>query len=252
LTILHLVQRHPFAVSAFFRHSLVLTYAYPAKVLAPPLPPGLALDSLRGYGFLTIALVQAERLHPAWLPAALGRDVFLAGCRIFARRSGGQSLRGLRILRSLTDRPWMWCAGNLFTHYQYGLCRSELHETPGGLGWRVHTRGGTGDLDIEVPFADRPAPLPDGSPFVSEHEARRYAGPLPYTFDYEPETHSIVSIRGVRSEWKPRPVRVVVRRNTFLDQPPFRAAEPLLANAFYLRNVPYRWERGVRTPLGGL
>jgi hypothetical protein len=41
-----------------------------------------------------------------------------------------------------------------------------------------------------------------------------------------------------------------VRRNTFLDQPLFRAAEPLLANAFYLRGVPYRWERGVRTRLG--
>jgi len=247
----HLLQRHPFPVDAFFRHSLVLTYAYPARLLEPLLPPGLVLDTLRGYGFLAIALVQAERLRPAFLPAAIGRDVFLAGCRIFARRTGGQSLRGLRILRSLTDQPWMWCAGNLFTHYQYRLCRSCLRETAAGLEWTVATRAGDSDLEIELPYLGQPASLPEASPFVSEREARRYAGPLPYTFDYEPETHSIVSIRGVRSEWNPSPVRVVVRRNSFLNQPPFRAAEPLLANAFYLRDVPYRWERGVRTPLGG-
>jgi hypothetical protein len=249
--VLHLLQRHPFPVDAFFRHSLVLTYAYPAALLAPLLPPGLVLDTLRGYGFLAIALVQAERLHPAWVPAALGRNVFLAGYRIFARRTDGQSLRGLRILRSLTDSPAMWCAGNLFTHYQYRLCRSELREIDGGIEWTVRTRRGDADLEIAVPFAGRPASLPDASPFVSEQEARRYAGPLPYTFDYEPETHSIVSIRGVRSRWDPRPVRVIVRRNTFLDQPPFAGFAPLLANAFYLRDVPYRWERGVRTPLGG-
>jgi hypothetical protein len=211
----------------------------------------LVLDTLRGYGFFTIALVETERLRPAFLPAAFGRNVFLAGCRIFARRTGGTSLRGLRILRSLTDRRWMWCAGNLFTHYRYGLCRSQLRERAGGLEWTVRTRRNHPVLEIEVPFVDRPAPLPEGSLFVSENEARRYAGPLPYTFDYEPETDSIVSIRGVRSGWNPRSVRVIVRHNAFLDQAPFHGADPLLANAFYLRDVPYRWERGIRTPLGG-
>jgi hypothetical protein len=247
---LHWLKRHPFPVDTFFRLSLVLTYAYPAGLLSPLLPPGLVLDTMRGYGFLTIALVQAERLRPAFLPEAFGRDVFLAGCRIFARRGDAQSLRGLRILHSLTDRRWMWCAGNLFTHYRYRICRTELREFAGGLQWSVHTRSGDADLEIEVPFANRPAPLPEGSPFVSEQEARRFAGPLPYTFDYEPETASIVSIRGVRSQWNPRPVRVIVRRNTFLDRPPFAGRDPLLANAFYLRDVPYRWERGVRIPLG--
>ena len=29
------LRRHPFAVEAFFRHSLVLTYASPAEVLQP-------------------------------------------------------------------------------------------------------------------------------------------------------------------------------------------------------------------------
>jgi hypothetical protein len=80
--------------------------------------------------------------------------------------------------------------------------------------------------------------------------ARRFAGPLPYTFDYEAETDSIIMVRGVREQWDPQPVTVDVRQCTYLDREPFRQERPVLANAFYLQNVPYRWERGVRVPLG--
>jgi len=94
-----------------------------------------------------------------------------------------------------------------------------------------------------------PAPLPAGSPFANEKEARRFAGPLPYTFDYEQETHSIIRIRGLRQDWNPQPVDVEVRKNTFLQQEPFCRATPILANAFHVANVPYQWFRGVRIPL---
>jgi hypothetical protein len=98
-------------------------------------------------------------------------------------------------------------------------------------------------------LAGKPAPLPAGSPFASLGEARRFAGPLPYTFDYEPETHSIVRIEGVRQKWNPEPVAVEVRRCSFLERPPFAGERAVLANAFHLQDVPYRWERGVREPL---
>ena len=78
-------KRHPIPVRAFFQHSLVLTYAVPAHVLAPLLPPGLVLDTFRGLGFIAIAMVQTKNLRPAPLPAFLGQDFFLSGYRIFAR-----------------------------------------------------------------------------------------------------------------------------------------------------------------------
>ena len=87
---------------------------------------------------------------------------------------------------------------------------------------------------------------PDGSPFNTLAEARRFAGPLPYTFDYEEETGSIIGIRATRQQWEPRPVAVEVRRNTFLEREPWRGAHPVLANAFYVHGVPYRWEQGRR------
>ena len=66
---LHLLKRHPISISAFFRHSLVLTYALPPEILAPLLPKGLVLDLFQGHAFLAIAMVQTERLRPSFLPA---------------------------------------------------------------------------------------------------------------------------------------------------------------------------------------
>lgn len=247
---LHLLRRHLFPIAAFFRQSLVLTYAFPREILQPLLPPGLVLDTYREYGFLGIALVETERLRPSFLHARFGHDFFLSGYRIFTRlQSPAGSRRGLRILRSDTDMAWMVHAGNLLTHYQYGLCHVELSQRTGEIQWSIRTPQEEADLDVLAYVGSGPASLPASSPFTNESDARRFAGPLPYTFAYEPATHSIISVRGVREGWNPRPVGVAVRKNTFLRQEPFCRATPILASAFYLRDVPYRWMRGTRTPL---
>ena len=239
------LQRHPFPVSAWFSHSLVLTYAYPPKILAPLLPPGLVLNTWRDHGFLAIALVQTRQLRPSFLPAALGRDFFLSGYRIFTRLAqDSRSLRGLRILRSDTDHAWMVRAGNLLTHYNYRLCRATVEEHGDQMRWTIATPHA--EADLEVTALLRPAPLPTGSPFTTLAEARRFAGPLPYTFDYEEATHSIIGIQARRQRWNPQPVTVDVRRNTFIEREPFCRTTPILANAFHVRDVPYQWQRGRR------
>ncbi|HEX8711013.1 MAG TPA: DUF2071 domain-containing protein [Terracidiphilus sp.] len=247
MTVFHLFKRHPIPMAAWFRHSLVLTYAFPPVTLEPLLPPGLVLDTFRGRAFLAIALVQTQNMRPTFLPAAVGGDFFLSGYRIFTRLAGGShSKRGLRILRSDADSPWMVRGGNLLTHYHYRLCHTELDEHAGKLHWTVRTPNAEADLDVTAQIGGAPAPLPAGSPFRSLAEARRFAGPLPYTFDYEQPTGSIIGIRAVRQEWNPQPVTVEIRQNTFLEHEPFRSAAPVLANAFHVGGVPYRWERGRR------
>jgi hypothetical protein len=244
---IHLLRRHPIPVSAFFRHSLVLTYALPPEVLAPLLPEGLVLDTFRAFGFLAIALVQTEQMRPSFLPAAAGGDFFLSGYRVFTRLAkGGQSKRGLRILRSDADHAWMVRAGNLLTHYNYRLCRAMVRNDGAQLHWTVRTQGAEADLDVTARLAARRPVLPEGSPFQTLAEARRFAGPLPYTFDYEEETHAIIGIRAVRQNWNPQPVAVEVWRNTFLEREPFCRVAPVLANAFYVHDVPYVWQRGRR------
>lgn len=245
---LHRLKRHPIPVKAFFRHSLVLTYAFPEQVLLPLLPPGLILDTHEGSGFLAIALVQTESLRPAFLPSFLGRDFFLSGYRIFSRYRSldGRLLRGLRILRSDTDRRLMAVFGNLLTHYNYRTARVRAEEQ--GTNWEVEIRTPDAEADLHVvaDLASEPEAPPSGSPFADLREARRFAGPLPFTFDYEPESHSIVRIEGIRKHWDPRPVNVRILENTFLTRTPFKEAGPVLANAFHVGAVPYRWERGIR------
>jgi len=242
---LYRLRRHPLPISAFFTHSLVLTYAFPAKMLQQLLPPGLTVDTYGDYGFIAIAMVQTRRLHPAFLPAALGVDFFLTGYRVFTRFATKPSLRGLRILRSDTDRLLMAVGGNLLTHYGYVHCRATMETRGDQLQVTVQSPGAAADLDVVADLSSRPAPLPAGSPFANLEDARRFAGPLPYTFDYERETNSIVMIKATRTRWEPQPIAVAVRTATFLDHPPFNTAKPILANAFHVENVPYRWERGI-------
>jgi hypothetical protein len=213
--------------------------------LGPLLPRGLVLDTFRGFGFLAIALVQTESLRPSFLPPTIGQDFFLSGYRIFTRlTAGAQSKRGLRILRSDTDRPVMVCAGNLLTHYNYHPCLVEFEDRGDEIHWTVTTPDRDGDLDVVARLSGAPATPPCGSPFRTMAEARRFAGPLPYTFDYEEETDSIIGIRALRQEWNPQPVAVDVRRNAFLEREPFSSAAPILANAFHVHDVPYQWLRG--------
>jgi hypothetical protein len=253
---LYALRRHPFPVVAQFEHCLVLTYALPANVLRPLLPPGLELDTFKAggqLGFVAIALVQTRQLRPFGVPRALGRDFLLSGYRVFARfrTPAGRCLRGLRILRSDTDRCEMALAGNLLTHYNYQLADVVVSASRDHLTIHARTPGGAADLDVTADLTSASARLPGGSCFATAREARRFAGPLPYTFDYERETHSIIAIRGRRRDWHPRLVTAAVRQATFFNQPPFAGARPQLASAFYVSEIPYRWDRGTRYRLNG-
>lgn len=247
----HLLQRHPVPVKAWFRHSLVLTYALPAGELEPLLPPGLVLDRFGEFGFVAVAMVQTRDLRPSFLPRGFGQNFFLTGYRIFARfRTGeGRLLRGLRILRSDTDQRRMVWGGNLLTHYHYRHAQVTVSETGGELSVQVATSGAEADVQVVARLNTPVTAPPPGSPFQDLHQARLFAGPMPFTFDYEAETHSLIVIEGVRQEWKPVPVSVEVQKLTFLDRPPFDRAHPILANAFHVRDIPYEWKRGVRHPL---
>jgi hypothetical protein len=232
------LRRHPFDVSAHFRHSLVLAYALPASALERLLPPTLEPDRHGDLGFVAAAFVQTERMRPSFLPSGLGFDFFLGGYRIFVRVASKPSFRGLYILRSDTDRRLLTFFGNALTSYRYRTVDATCRCENGTLD--VVVRPG---VDISANLSRKPAPLPPGSPFADVEEARRFAGPLPYTFHHEPETGRLLSVRGVRSSWDPQPVAVDVRELSFFSAERF-GEEPVLANAFYVADIDYRWQRG--------
>jgi hypothetical protein len=184
-------------------------------------------------------------LRPAGFPLFLGQDFFLAGYRVFTRLHDetGRRFRGLKILRSETDRRIMVCLGNLLTSYRYRRVKLEIQQS--GPQTRVQTSlpsgGATLDITFETPSG--PADLPAGSPFPDWRTARRFAGPMPFTFSPE-APGSFVVIEGSRQDWEPRPIIVKNWRLGLFDEPPLRGTAPRLANAFAVENVDYRWGKG--------
>lgn len=248
---LHLLKRHLVSMRAHFDFVLTLTYAVPAAVLSKFIPSGLRLDEWNGLGFLATAFVQTRSMRPALFPSFAGASYFFSGYRVFCRYTtvGGKELRGLRILRSDTDKHLMVTAGNLLTHYNYHLAEIDVQRAEGFLRLQVASHDGNGDAELSAQLAQPTDFLPDGSPFSTAHDARRFAGPMPFTFDYEAETNSIIRVQGLRKNWKPRLVPVSITKLSFLGQEAFARATPLLASCFYMENVDYYWKRGVRERL---
>jgi hypothetical protein len=219
-------------------------------VLEPFLPPGLVLDTYKEFGFLAVVLVHTTDLRPAFVPQGFGISFYLSGYRVFTRyrTRAGQSLRGLKVLRTDTSHGAMRFFGNMLTHYNYELSSWTVRRTDGNYSVQISTPDHDADLHVEAALQQDPV-LPDGSVFEDFDDARRFAGPLPFTFDYERQTNSIIRVEGVREQWDPRPVSVRVHRCGFLEQDAFRDSGAVLANAFYVENVPYGWRRGVRERL---
>jgi hypothetical protein len=247
----HLLKRHLLPVRAHFDFVLSVTYAAPVAVLSKFIPSGLRLDDWNGLGFLAAAFVQTRGLRPVLFPSFLGTSYFFVGYRAFCRYTtvDGRELRGLKILRSDTDKTIMATAGNLLTHYNYHVAEVDVQRTEDLLRLRVGSHDGRGDAELTAQLGNAADFLPHGSPFPTAHDARRFAGPMPFTFDYEAETNSIIRVQGVRKRWKPHLIPVSITKLSFLDQEVFAHARPVLASCFYMEDVEYHWKSGVREQL---
>lgn len=235
------IKNHPFAVEAFFENSTVLTFAVPKEQLQGFIPECLELDNFQDkWSFIAVAMVKTKGLRPKGFPKFLGKDFFLIGYRIFVRFTNekGKRLRGLYIIKSETNKAVMKVFGNLFTHYNYTT--TDINTAAGKY---VKTFQSTkSGLVIEVDQTCREASLPADSPFSEWKEARRFAGPLPFTFTYDEVNKKVLVIEGVRKNWKPTPIHI----NRFnLDYLNHLGLDGLvLASAFEINNVPYYWKKG--------
>lgn len=235
------LKNHPFAVETFFESSLVLTFAVPKEALQALLPECLELDTFDDkWAFIAIAMVQSRNLRPKGFPAFMGNDFFLTGYRIFTKytTNEGKRLRGLYILKSETNSKKMSFLGNVFTHYNYTTTDIELYKDP----TKIAVRSIKSNLAIEVKLSDQEVSLPKNSPFKDWKEARRFAGPLPFTFSYNAVTKEVLIIEGVRENWIPRAVEIVQSEVGFVLQKKIEGT--VLANAFVLENIPYYWKKG--------
>lgn len=238
---LSFLKDHPFAVEAFFESSLVLTFAIPKEQLQHLIPECLQLDTFQDkWAFVAVAMVQTKDLRPKGFPKFMGNDFFLIGYRVFVRytNNAGKSLRGLFILKSETDKTKMEFFGNIFTHYNYTT--TDIKQVEQQNTKEISSLKSKFKITIDKTAVQ--ISLPEQSPFADWKEARRFAGPLPFTFTYNNETKEVLIIEGVRQNWTPNPVKVIDYHFDFLST--LELENPVLANAFIIKNIPYYWKKG--------
>ncbi len=239
---LSFLKQHPFAVEARFEQSIVLTYAVDQQELKSFIPACLELDVYEDkWAFVAMAIVKTKGLRPKGFPVFMGSDFGLIGYRVFVKYtdSKGKRLRGLYILKSETDRARMKFFGNIFTHYNYGttdilFVRNNANLTIASKKSNLHI-----ELHLKLP---EEVSLPSDSPFKNWKTARRFAGPLPFTFTYDEILKEVLIIEGVRENWTPAPVEIVKNESGFMTT--MHLKNVLLANAFMIENVPYYWKKG--------
>lgn len=235
------LKNHPFAVKAHFESSTVLTFAVPKEQLQKFIPKCLELDTFDDkYAFLAVAMVQTQGLRPMGFPKFMGNNFFLIGYRIFVKYTNnkGKRLRGLYIIKSETDKKKMEFLGNLFTHYNYTT--TDISTVINENLKTVESKPSKFRITIDTSITPEAPPV--HSPFSDLKEARRFSGPLPHTFTVNQKEKSILTILGVRQNWKPIPIHIVDYHFDFLDQ--LKLTSCVLANAFEITNIPYHWEKG--------
>ena len=235
------LKNHPFAVEAYFESSLVFTFAVPKEELQRLIPDALELDVFQNqWAFVAVAMVQTEDLRPKGFPKILGNDFFLIGYRVFVRykNEAGKNLRGLYILKSETNKKKMEFFGNIFTHYNYTT--TDIQQVLENNTKEIFSA--KSKFKVKISSKEENISLPKNSPFADWKEARRFAGPLPFTFTINTEKKEVLIIEGVRQNWIPNPVEVIDYEFDFLKK--LKLKNPILANAFIIKNVPYYWKKG--------
>jgi len=238
---MNFLKNHPFAVEAYFEKSLVITFAVPKTELLDKIPVCLELDTFRDkWAFVAVALVQTKDLRPKGFPRFLGNDFYLIGYRVFVRykTNKGKNIRGLYILKSETDNKKMEFLGNIFTHYSYSTI--DIQETTTDKSKTIFSEQSGFQLIIDQ-GVDKVC-LPEESPFTDFKEARRFAGPLPHTFNYDEKSKKVIIVEGVREHWVPNPIQVQSVRFDFINS--LKLNGLVLANAFEINQIPYFWKKG--------
>ncbi|MDW8272942.1 MAG: DUF2071 domain-containing protein [Chitinophagales bacterium] len=238
---MNFLKNHPFAVEAFFESSIVLTFATPKEQIEDLIPECLELDTFQDkWAFIAVAMVQTRNLRPKGFPKFMGNDFFLIGYRIFVRytTTSGKRLRGLYILKSETDKKKMEFLGNIFTHYNY-TTTDILVETNDTF---KTVRSQNSKFEIVIELSEDEVNIPEGSPFTDWKDARKFTGPLPFTFTFNKENRTVLIIEGVRQNWKPKPIKIKSYSIEFINS--LKLQNVVLANAFEVTNIPYYWKKG--------
>ncbi len=232
-----------FPIRAHFDFFAVLFFAVDRERVRKLLPTVLNLDLFEDHALFAVAVVQTKKFRPAFLPAFLGQKFNLVGYRFLTtyQRNDGKTIRGLKIIRSQTNQKIMKWGGDRLSQYKF-----EYNPIVFEITGNAAKFSGNG-IEIGLKLHDDKAavPLPETSIFPTWQHARKYAGPLLYTFELDASKKQISITEGTRKNWTPKPVEVTHYQLDFLKDPMIAALNPVLSSAFIVRDIPYDWKKAV-------
>jgi hypothetical protein len=236
-----MLNNHPFDVSAYFKHSIVLTYSLPKELLIDHIPEPFILDTFQDkFAFVAVAIVETQNLRPSIMPSYFGNNFILIGIRIFVKyiNINQKKLRGLFILKSQTNKKIMEYLGNCFTKYKYDTIDISLKNEND----KFIIVSNKSKINILAEIKNENIKLPIDSPFQSWSEARRFAGPLPFTFSFDEQKSEVLIVEGVRENWIPKPLQINHEKIGILEEFGFENIK--LASSFIVSEIPYYWKKG--------
>ncbi len=241
VSLLFSFNNHPFRVNAHFNYCYVFTFSLPIEEVDTLLFKGLVPDTFQDkFAFYTIAIVDTQNLRPSFLPKLFGGNFLLVGHRLFVRLKSkkGKIYRGLQILKSETNSLRMKIIGNMLTHYNYRKQNFEINVSKENIEIKSSKTG----FRVLVSKGSENVSLPETSPFSSWKEARKFAGPMPFTFTDLAMENKILVVEGKRDKWEAKPIEV--KSIEFPDYSKKLFPNAKLASAFKIENVDYQWQKG--------
>ena len=231
----------PFPVKAWFDTFVVLFFSIDKNKMMEQLPYPLNPDCYKEHALLAVAIVKTKNFRPSFLPSWMGMKFNLVGYRFLStyQLNETKSIRGLKIIKSQTDQKFMKFFGDKLSQYKFNYNPIKI-ETRDDL---VIIEGEGIDIKLRVHENPSNTPLPTQSVFENWPSARKYAGPLLYTFEINMFQKQISITEGTRKNWTPKPIEVISYDLEFLKQENISSLQPMLSAAFQVTNIPYSWKK---------
>lgn len=231
----------PFPVKAWFDFFVVLFFSIDKNNTISQIPAPLELDLYKDHGIFAIAIVKTKKFRPAFLPSWIGMNFNLVGYRFLTTYKGDdlKTIRGLKIVKSQTNQKIMQWIGDKLTQYKFNYNPINIVTEN-----NIVTIIGTGiSIKLKMHEEEEIIPLPFNSIFDNWTQARKFAGPLLYTFEVNEKTKELSITEGTRKNWTPKPIEVISANIDFLNQDSIKQLNPILSAAYMVKNIPYSWKK---------
>jgi hypothetical protein len=226
-------------VSSVIERRLLVNYRVAPTAVASLLPAAMRPQQIDGWAVAGICLIRLGRVHPAWLPGALGLRSENAAYRIAVEWDGPDGPeKGVYVARRDTgSTASVLASGRLaVVHHPASF---DVRETPHDLYIAYVSRDGATQVSIDASVAER---FRGSTLFADLDEASDFFERGSVGYSAGRDTSCLDGVELAVGVWRVVPVEVRNVRSTFFDDPDrFPPGSAVLDNALLMRNVPAIW-----------